>query len=67
METETDLGSRTLRVAASILGGPRRLGKHLGATPSEVLAWLSGTVEPPRAVFLQAVEVILSDLEKRER
>jgi hypothetical protein len=63
----SELRSRTLRAAASIVGGPRRLAQVLGARPSEVLAWLSGTSEPPQAAFLKALEVILSDLDARER
>jgi len=63
----TDLRSRTLRVAASLLGGPRRLAQVLDARPSEVLAWLSGTAKPPEAVFLKALDLILSDLDARER
>ena len=62
----THLKSRTLRVAAAVLGGPRRLARRLDASPSEVLAWLSGSVEPPEQVFLQALRVILEDLEARD-
>ena len=62
----THLRSRTLRVAATVLGGPCRLARRLGASPSEVLAWLSGTVEPPERAFLDALRVILEDLERRD-
>ena len=63
---EQDLASRTLRLAAAVLGGPRRLAQHLGVQPLEVLGWLSGSSEPPRPVFLRALEVILKDLEARD-
>jgi len=62
----THLRSRTLRVAAAILGGPRRLARRLDASPSQVLAWLAGTAEPPEQAFLQALRVILEDLERRD-
>jgi len=63
---DKDLGSRTLRVAASLVGGPRRLAQHLGASPAHMLAWLSGTTAAPRDVVLKALAVILKDLEDRE-
>ena len=63
---ERDLASRTLRIAASLVGGPRRLAYSLGASPSDVIAWLSGSSEPPREAFLKALEVILKDLEARD-
>jgi hypothetical protein len=63
---ERDLASRTLRIAASLLGGPRRLAHHLGVSAPDVIAWLSGSTEPPREAFLRALEVILKDLEARD-
>jgi hypothetical protein len=64
---EKNLRSRTLRVAASVLGGPRRLAQLLGVPSADVLAWLSGTAEPPQPIFLKALEMILKDLEGRDR
>jgi hypothetical protein len=56
----------TLRAAASILGGPRKLRDFLRAPTAEVLAWLAGVAEPPQEVFLKAVTVVLDDLDARE-
>jgi len=51
-------------MAAIALGGPRRLRDRLGVASSEIAASLNGTAEPPREIFLRALEIILDDLEQ---
>lgn len=52
-----------VRIAADMLGGPRKLRTALRARSADVAAWISGRVEPPREVFLHAVELILDELD----
>ena len=58
--------TRTMRAAAAAVGGSKPLRDRLGASSAEVLAWLSGTEVPPRAVFLRAVELVLDDMDRRD-
>lgn len=59
--------TRTMRAAAAALGGSLHLRDRLGVTSAEAMAWLSGAELPPREVFLRAVELVLDDLERRDR
>jgi len=63
---DTAIRTRTLRTAADALGGSRKLRDALGASSSEIVAWLAGTEEPPMPVFLKAVEIILDHLDHRD-
>lgn len=56
--------ARTLRKAAAIVGGAERLRTLLDAPPDQFAAWLDGSQEPPRTVFLLSVDVIVDELEK---
>lgn len=51
--------SRTLHRACVIAGGIAQLAKHLAATEVELRNWMNGDPQPPEAVFLAAVEVLL--------
>lgn len=51
--------ARTLRRAAEIMGGEEALALHLGITPSHVALWIRGLANPPDAVFLRAVDIVL--------
>ena len=57
--------ARTLHSACLILGGVPQLAQHLGAPVVIVRDWLAGEAQPPEAVFLAAVEVILLHLDTR--
>jgi hypothetical protein len=61
---ERSVKTRTLQMAANALGGPRKLRDRLEVSSSEIAAWLNGTAEPPREIFLRALEIILDDLER---
>ena len=52
-----------LRIAAEMLGGPRKLRRFLQAPSRDVAKWLSGMEEPPTPVFLAALQLILDDLD----
>ena len=53
----------TLRIAARRLGGTHKLGQLLGVSSDELASWLFGRAEPPRELFLRALECILDDLD----
>jgi hypothetical protein len=55
--------AKTLQLAAKKLGGSRKLRDYLRAPSAEFVSWLSGIEEPPTAVFLRALELILDDLD----
>jgi hypothetical protein len=61
---ERSVKTRTLQMAANALGGPRKLRDRLKVSSSDVAAWLNGTAEPPREIFLRALEIVLDDLER---
>ncbi|MGE5640092.1 MAG: hypothetical protein ACM30H_08355 [Clostridia bacterium] len=54
-----------MKQAADLLGGPARLRESLKASSADVAAWLAGTKEPPQAIFLRVVEIILDELDRR--
>jgi hypothetical protein len=51
--------SNTLRQAGVILGGDQQLARHLRVPLADLQYWLAGKEEPPRQVFLRAVDVVL--------
>ena len=51
---------RTLREAALLLGGERKLAEFLAIEPWLVSRWLEGLGYPPEFVFLRCAEVIES-------
>lgn len=55
--------ARAMHSACLILGGVPQLAEHLGVPAALVRDWLEGDVEPPHAMFLAAVEVIILHLE----
>jgi hypothetical protein len=62
---ERSVKTRTLQMAAKALGGTRKLRFLLKAPSSAVAAWLTGTEEPPKEVFLRALQIVLDDLDAR--
>ena len=49
---------RTLRRAAQTLGGKQQLADALGATLTEVDAWLAGSATPSDQVYLTALDIV---------
>ena len=52
--------TRCLNRAAQILGGSDALARNLLVPPAVLLRWMTGEVRPPQAVFLKAVDIVLS-------
>jgi hypothetical protein len=50
-----------------MLGGPSQLRAFLGVSSASLAAWLAGNDEPPDKVFLKALQVILDNLDLRDR
>lgn len=63
----TALQTRTIRMAAAVLGGPLKLRARLDVSATELMHWLSGKEPPPREIFIRALEIILDDLDVHER
>lgn len=55
----------TLRHARDILGGDKDLAKQLRVPFAELQRWLAGKEEPPRQVFLRAVDIVLEGKPKK--
>ena len=56
--------NRILRKAADILGGDRALARYLKVPQAEIYAWTRpGASPPPTALFLNAVDLVLNDLD----
>lgn len=58
---ESIVKANSLIRAAEIVGGIGPLAAYLGAEQGELLAWMSGAMEPPSGAFLLAVDLILED------
>lgn len=52
---------RTLQKAADLLGGRKKLARHLRVPMSELESWMSGKEVPPIGVFLKAVDLVLDE------
>jgi hypothetical protein len=47
--------------AAALVGGFDQLGAQLGVKPARLRKWAEGVGEPPQAVFLRIVDLLLDD------
>jgi hypothetical protein len=50
---------RAVQLAAEIAGGTRPLAMYLNVSPILIGAWIEGSHEPPTAIFLKVVEILL--------
>ena len=57
----TTVYTRTLHKAAELIGGRRKLARHLRVPLAELEKWLTGGKEPPIAVFLKTVDLVLDE------
>jgi hypothetical protein len=54
-----ELYVKTLQRAAEICGGEQELALKLRVTPSHLALWLRGVEQPPGAIFLRAVDLVM--------
>jgi hypothetical protein len=52
---------RTLQKAADLVGGRKKLARHLRVPLAELESWMSGSQVPPIGVFLKAVDLVLDE------
>ena len=57
----TSVYSRTLQKAAEVAGGQKKLARLLRVPLAELEKWIGDKDEPPMAVFLKAVDLVLDD------
>ena len=57
--TDTSM-TRTLALAAHAYGGCEALAVMLGVSTSLVQEWLAGASEPPTAVYVRVLDVLIS-------
>jgi len=64
--TDTSM-TRTLALAANAIGGCEALAEKLGVKPGVLQEWLAGTGEPPTAVYVRALDVLISAPKQKPR
>jgi len=57
----TSVYSRTLQKAAEAAGGPKKLARVLRVPLADLENWIADKDEPPMAVFLKAVDLVLDE------
>ena len=57
----TSVYSRTLQKAAESHGGQKKLARLLRVPLAELEKWIADKDEPPMAVFLRAVDLVLDE------
>jgi hypothetical protein len=53
--------SRTLQKAAELIGGPKKLCRHLRVPMADLQNWIDDKAVPPIAIFLRAVDLIIEE------
>ena len=57
----TSVYSRTLQKAAEAAGGQKKLARVLRVPLAELEKWIADKGEPPMAIFLKAVDLVLDE------
>ena len=57
----TSVYSRTLQKAAEAAGGQKKLARVLRVPLAELEKWIADKDDPPMAVFLKAVDMVLDE------
>ena len=57
----TSVYSRTLQKAAESAGGQKKLARLLRVPLAELEKWIADKDEPPMAIFLKAVDMVLDE------
>jgi hypothetical protein len=55
----TQVMSRTFEKAAELAGGQKALARRLRVPLGELQKWIAGQGQPPMAIFLKAVDLVL--------
>jgi hypothetical protein len=53
--------SRTLQKAAELIGGQKKLCRHLRVPMADLQAWIDDKSVPPMAIFLRAVDLVIEE------
>jgi hypothetical protein len=53
--------SRTLQKAAELIGGPKKLCRHLRVPMADLQGWIEDKAVPPLAIFLRAVDLVIEE------
>ena len=53
--------SRTLQKAAELIGGRKKLCRHLNVPQAELQRWIDDAAKPPMGVFLRAVDLLIDE------
>jgi hypothetical protein len=53
--------SVTLRQALAMVGDRNALAVRLRVSASDLTSWLDGVAEPPRHIFLKAVDIVMEE------
>jgi hypothetical protein len=53
--------ARTFQKAAELAGGRKQLARRLRVPSADLEKWIAGAAEPPLAVFLQAIDLVLDE------
>ncbi|HWA36762.1 MAG TPA: hypothetical protein VG873_02770 [Burkholderiales bacterium] len=61
MKVKLSIRQQAVRRAADIAGEPRRLARRLRVPLDDLLGWANGREQPPNAVFLACVDIILDN------
>jgi hypothetical protein len=61
MASTSSVYVRTFQKAVEILGGRKNLARALRVPLADLEKWLAGLKEPPIAIFLRAVDLVLDD------
>jgi hypothetical protein len=57
----TKVYSRTFQKAAELIGGQKKLARHLQVPLADLEKWIAGGATPPHAVFLKAIDLVLDE------
>lgn len=53
--------SRTLQKAAELIGGHKKLCRHLRVPMAELQRWIDDKAVPPISIFLRAVDLVIEE------
>jgi hypothetical protein len=53
--------SRTLQKAAELIGGRPQLCRYLHVPAADLMRWIADEAEPPKGIFLKAVDLVLDE------